>query len=267
MEERPTTLLEALLERIRPVETAAGLIVDILLTLVVIVVGLTVARMLKQRLVRAISRTQATGNLAVLLGNVLFIGGVILTALLAMRINGFDATAALAVLGFGTVAIGLALQDVLKNLLAGVYLLLEQPFRIGDTIVVDGREGTVESIDVRSTILRMPDGTQALVPNAIVFATTVLNRTAYPARRVSIRMAGLTEPLDVINTRVVEALRDHPDLTHTPGPKVHTEAVADGKLTVLIDLWRKADRQLPPEVLLRLEELFPGASVTLVPLP
>ena len=259
-------LVDALVERIRPVETTATLIVNVLLTLLIIIIGMTIARILKGRLVGVISaRSQATGNLAVLLGNALFIGVILLAVVLVLRVYGLGTTELFAVLGAGTVAIGLALQDVLKNLFAGIYLLLEQPFRIGDTIVVDNREGEVESIDVRSTILRMGDGTQAQVPNAIVFATTVLNRTAYPTRRVTIRIAGLTERLDTINSRVVEALRDHPDLAHTPGPQVHAESVAEGKLTVRVDLWRKADRQLPPDVLLALEETFPGAAVGIVP--
>lgn len=258
-------LLEALLERIRPAETAAGLIVNLVLTLLIAVAGLAAARAAKRRLVRAVGRTKASGNLAVLLGNAAFIGVVAVAVLLALQLYGLDATALVAVLGVGTVAIGLALQDVLKNLFAGIYLLLEQPFRIGDTIVVDNREGEVESIEVRTTVLRMRDGTQALVPNALVFATTVMNRTAYPTRRVSIRISGLTAEMDEINRRVMAALADAPGLAQTPAPQVHIGAIEDGKTTVIVDVWRRADRDLAPEVLLALQAAFPGAGVTLQP--
>jgi small-conductance mechanosensitive channel len=211
-----------------------------------------------------VARAKASGNLAVLLGNAVFVGVIVLAAMLVLRLYGLDATALVAVLGIGTVAIGLALQDVLKNLFAGVFLLLEQPFRIGDTVVVDNREGEVENIDVRTTVLRMRDGTQALVPNAIVLATTVLNRTAYPARRVSVRLSGLTDDLATITGRVNEALREQPDLVPTPAPQVHVEAVSDGKTTVVVDLWRRADRDLAPSVLPALQVAFPTATVTLV---
>jgi small-conductance mechanosensitive channel len=255
---------DALIEQIKPAETVARLAVNLTLAILILVLGLALARLLKGRLVRLVSRRRAAGNLASLLGNALFIGIAILSVLLILSLFGIAPNVLLAVLGAGTVAIGLALQDVLKNLFAGIYLLLEQPFRIGDTIVVDNREGEVESIDVRATVLRMSDGTQALVPNAVVFATTVMNRTAYPARRASVRITDLEGELDSINDRVVEALKDHPDLAHTPGPRVHAESISNGKVTVLVDVWRKADRQFPPDVLLTLQRLFPGATVTLV---
>jgi small conductance mechanosensitive channel len=256
-------LLEALLERIKPAETAAGLIINIALTLLIVVVGLALARSAKRRLVRAVSRTRASGNLAVLLGNATFIGVIALGGILALRLYGLDTTALVAILGVGTVAVGLALQDVLKNLFAGVYLLLEQPFKIGDTIVVDNREGEVESIEIRTTVLRTRDGTQALVPNALVFATTVMNRTAYPTRRVSIRVGGLTEELSDITHRVQAALANHPDLASTPGPQLHVAAIEDGKTAVLVDVWRRADQDLSPAVLIALQAAFPSASVSL----
>jgi small-conductance mechanosensitive channel len=256
-------MLQALLDRIRPVETAAALTVNILLSLLLVVIGLALARAAKGRLVRAISRSKASGNLAALLGNAAFLGVVLVTLLLVLRVNGLEATALLAVLGVGTVAIGLALQDVLKNLIAGTYLLLEQPFRIGDHVVVDGREGEVESIDIRVTVLRLRDGSQALVPNAIVLATTVLNRTAYPTRRVIVRVSGLTDDLDTINSRVQAALRDQPGLAHTPGPQVRVEAISEGKATVLIELWRHADQELPPAVPAALRAALPGADVAI----
>jgi small conductance mechanosensitive channel len=259
------SLIAALLDRIKPAETAAALIVNLILTLLIAVVGLALARAARRRLVRAVGRTRASGNLAVLLGNTAFIGVVALAVLLTLQLYGLDATALVAVLGVGTVAIGLALQDVLKNLFAGAYLLLEQPFRIGDTIVVDNREGEVESIEVRTTVLRMRDGTQALVPNALVFATTVMNRTAYPTRRVSIRISGLTAEMDEINRRVMTALAGAPSLAPTPVPQVHIGAIEAGTTTVIVDVWRRADCELAPEVLLALQAAFPGAGVTLQP--
>jgi small-conductance mechanosensitive channel len=257
------SLIDALLEQIKPAESAAGMIINLALALLEVVLGLWLARLAKRHVVRLFSRPHVSGNLAVLLGNVAFIGIAVLTALIALRLLGVDSAAIVTVLGVSTVAIGLAMQDMLKNLFAGVYLLLEQPFRIGDTIVVDNREGEVESIEVRMTVLRMRDGTQALVPNAIVLATTVMNRTAYPTRRVSIKIAGLTEDLEAISHRVAEALANHPGLAETPAPQVHIEAVANGKTTVVVDAWRRADRDLSPTVLLALRSAFPEGSVSI----
>ena len=254
-------LLDLVRQHIQPV----GIIIDVLVALIVVVVGLAIARSVKGRIVRLVARRQRTGNLAVLLGNTTFLGGIVLIAVIVMTIFGVSGTAIFAVFGAGTVAIGLALQDMLKNLFAGVYLLLEQPFRIGDTIVVDNREGEVESIEVRTTVLRMRDGTQAIVPNAVVLATTVMNRSAYAARRLAVRVKGLEDDLETITRQTLAALRDHPEIVATPEPKVHVEAIIQGKRTVLVEAWRRLDHDMAPGLLVTLQRVFPDADVELVP--
>lgn len=244
-----------------------GLLLSLAMTLLIIAAGVLVARWARGRVVRAMGRTRVGANLSVLAGNVTFMAAITVTIVLVLGLYGLNLTAVFTVLGVSSVAIGLALQDVLRNIVSGIYLLIEHPFKIGDTIVVDGREGEVESIEVRTTVLRMPDGTQALVPNATVLATTVMNRTAYPTRRVVIRISGLTEPLDEIQRAVVAALTGMGDLADLPGPRVHLESVADGKETVTVDVWHRADRPLPATVLPALQTTFPTATVALAGTP
>jgi small conductance mechanosensitive channel len=81
------------------------------------------------------------------------------------------------IVGAVGLAFSLAIQDILKNFFSGVYLLLERPFRVGDTIRVKDQEGTVENIGVRTTALRTLDNVQVLVPNAVIFAEIVANRS------------------------------------------------------------------------------------------
>ena len=72
-------------------------------------------------------------------------------------------------LGLGSVAISFAFQDIFKNFLAGILLLLHEPFLWGDQIFVEGFEGTVEKISMRSTQILTDGGEGVIVPNAIVF--------------------------------------------------------------------------------------------------
>jgi len=89
----------------------------------------------------------------------------------------------LAGLGVGSVAIGFAFKDILQNWLAGLLLLVRQPFKVGDQIVVKDYEGTVERIETRSTNLRTYDGRRVLIPNAEVYTNAVIVNTAYTKRR------------------------------------------------------------------------------------
>jgi small-conductance mechanosensitive channel len=91
-----------------------------------------------------------------------------------------------ATLGLGSVAIGFAFQDIFKNFLAGILLLINEPFRIGDAIVVDTLEGVVEHIDIRTTNVRTYTGERILIPNSVVFTSSVRVRTAMPMRRTDL---------------------------------------------------------------------------------
>jgi small-conductance mechanosensitive channel len=99
---------------------------------------------------------------------------IILGATLA--ILGVDLTAGVTALGIITLAASLAVQDILKNFVAGLYLLIEQPFRIGQRIKIKEYEGVVQSVSVRVTVLQCDDGAQVMVPNQILFSEAIINR-------------------------------------------------------------------------------------------
>src|SRR5438132_13851677 len=106
-----------------------------------------------------------------------------MTLLVVLDILGVTPAGLLAIACAVGLAFSLAIQDILKNFFSGVYLLLERPFRVGDTIRVKEQQGVVENIGVRTTTLRTPDNVQVLVPNAMVFAEVVTKPThATPAR-------------------------------------------------------------------------------------
>ena len=76
-------------------------------------------------------------------------------------------------LGVGTVAIGFAFQNILQNFLAGILLLLEEPFRLGDLISVTGIEGNVRDVQTRATVMTTKEGRKVVIPNAVLFTNPV----------------------------------------------------------------------------------------------
>ncbi len=102
---------------------------------------------------------------------------VVVTVLVVLGILGVNSVSLVTVAGAVGLAFSLAIQDILKNFFAGVYLLLERPFRVGDTVLVKEQLGVVENIGVRTTMLRTSENVQVLVPNAVVFAEVVSNHT------------------------------------------------------------------------------------------
>src|ERR1035437_1405944 len=90
--------------------------------------------------------------------------------------------------GLASLAIGLAFQDVLRNILAGIWLLVERPFRIGDAISVADVVGVVQTITLRTTAMRTGDGRLAILPNLTVFSGVVINSSAYGMRRYTVSL-------------------------------------------------------------------------------
>ena len=150
-------------------------VVQTLEALVVAGLTLIVARKLRAVVQRSLKRVTGDPSVVLLVGQVTFFVVVMVGLIWILGIYGLPATAIFATLGVASLAASLALQDVLKNLVAGVYLLIERPFRLGDRLTVRGFEGVVEDVDVRVTTLRTADGERVLVPNAILFAEILVN--------------------------------------------------------------------------------------------
>lgn len=239
----------------------AALLVQIGQVLIITAITLFVARQVKNWVARLLGRSWISPNLIALAGNGAFVLTVVIGVTWLLRTLGATSTAIVTSLSVITVAIGLSVQDILRNLVAGVYLLLEQPFKIGDEIAVKGIAGEVEGIDIRTTILRTDEGLQVLVPNSVVFTEVVTNRSAYDTRRVALVLREVETPFKDLNRLVREALRPFEEIAHTPAPRVTIQGVNDGSSTVAVEYWQRGSAPILPDVLARLKEAFPEADI------
>ena len=122
-------------------------------------------------------RARVDRSTQILVQRALLISWLVVTLLWVLTIVGVNPAGLVAVAGAIGLAFSLAIQDILKNFFSGIYLLLERPFRVGDTIRVKDQQGVVENIGVRTTQLRTAENVQVLVPNATVFGEVVTNHT------------------------------------------------------------------------------------------
>lgn len=110
-------------------------------------------------------------------------------------------------LGISSVAIGFAFRDILQNFLAGILILLNHPFRIGDQIIVKGIEGTVQDIQTRATLIRTYDGKRVVVPNADIFTESVTVNTAFDHRRSEVVIGiGMSDNISVAKKIIQDAV-------------------------------------------------------------
>ena len=125
-------------------------------------------------------------------------------------------------LGVAGITIGFALQDVAKNFIAGLLLLIQQPFEIGDTIEVVSYGGTVLEISLRSTTIRTWDGRHVIIPNSEVYLNPIINFSAAPRRRIEITVGvAPNSDLDQVTRVALKALVENVEgILQDPAPQI-----------------------------------------------
>ncbi len=165
-----------------------------------------------------------------------WIVGVLISAVIAFPNLGLGDIVAL--LGLGSVAVGFAFQDIFKNFLAGIILLLQQPFRIGDQIIVADYEGTVQEIALRSTQMRTYQGEEVVIPNAVVFTSAVQVMTANVNRRTDLDIGlDYNTPLSEAKQVLLKALDDISGVKSSPEPEVDITGFGDSAINFVVRYW------------------------------
>jgi small conductance mechanosensitive channel len=152
-----------------------ALLPNLVLGTVIFILFLVAASLAKSVTRRVVLRRLSHQGMALLLARLVHISIALVGFLIALSIvaPSFQAADLVKVLGIGTVAIGFAFQNILQNFLAGILLLLQEPFRLGDLISVTGIEGNVSDIQARATIVTTKEGRKVIIPNATIFTNPV----------------------------------------------------------------------------------------------
>lgn len=126
----------------------------------------------QKRLVRA----RAHPNAVLLVERAAQFGVLILGGVIVLGILGIDWSALAAGFGLVTVALTLSFQDILRGLIAGIYLLIERSFVVGELVKVGDAQGVIEDVGLRTTTLRSENGERIVVPNLVIFTSIVIEK-------------------------------------------------------------------------------------------
>lgn len=236
--------------------------------LIVLLVFYFGGRLARRAIARFASRNSRNANFSALVSNLAYASIIILAIVAILTIyTGAGLSSLLTLLGVLSLAISLSIQDVLKNFVAGVYILLEQPFKIGDRISIKGVEGIVESIEIRTTNLQTDEGIQVIIPNGTVFTEIVANRSAYERRLATIRVTlrptqTFKEATEQINAVLKEQAKE--DVAPQPAPVIVLEGMVEGKTTLRVEFWTTQGSiyTVGPRVAEALQQKLPEADVS-----
>ncbi|MCB9161084.1 MAG: mechanosensitive ion channel [Caldilineaceae bacterium] len=170
---------------------------------------------------------------------------LLIAVVIALGVLGINTSSLVALLGAVFLAIGLALQDSLKNFAAGVMLIFYRPFKVGDYVRFPDSEGTVESITLVNTMLRTPDNLSIIIPNGKISADTIVNLTANPTRRIDLVVGiGYDDDLRRAKTLLEQIVQDEPRVLETPAPVIAVAALADSSVNFDVRPWVKTSDYL-----------------------
>lgn len=244
-------------------ETAIEYLFRTLWALVTVIVAITIARAIRGTSMRALNKRRAHPNVVVLLGNlsqllIFILGALVVLAIYAQGAFGWILTS-FSVLGL---VVGLSLQDILKNFFAGIYILVERPFRIGDTVQIGEHVGIVQEISFRTTQLRTDDGREVVVPNATFMTSPVINLTRYPTRSAKVTVSvPADEAGPDVAQRVRDALTGTEAISDDPAPAVLLRGFEGGRARYEVTLWGRDRDRAAGEAIARVRSIGAGWDV------
>jgi len=155
---------------------------------------------------------------------------------------GVQATSVLAVLGAASLAIGLALQGTLGNVAAGVMILLLRPYRVGDKVELNGRQGKVVDLDLFNTKVVDFDGLTLYMPNGKVFGEMIVNMSQSGRRRIDLTFGvDYEDDLNLALGLLIESAKGEARVLSTPEPWAKVTGLADSAVNVTLRCWARPD--------------------------
>jgi small conductance mechanosensitive channel len=197
------------------------------------------------RLVERAGRRRGRHNLGEVGGTLLRWLVMILALMLAVTIVAPSISPAdlFGFLGIGSVAIGFAFKDILQNMLAGILILIRQPFAVGDQIISGGHEGTVEGIETRATLIRTYDGVRVVIPNSDIYTDAVVVLTAFERRRSDYDVQiGSSDDWDEAREVMTRAALGCEGVLSDPAPEALAWEIADSGKNLRLRWWTDSKR-------------------------
>jgi small-conductance mechanosensitive channel len=154
------------------------------------------------------------------------------------QIPGIEITSLLAGLGILGFTIGFALQDIARNFIAGLLLLLRKPFSVDDAVEIAGHDGIVLELNMRDTVIKTWDGVMEIIPNLDVYTNPIVNYSELPLRRRTVIVGlGYGEDVDRAKDIILSTIESTEGVLEDPAPEILTEEFGAATLNLAARFW------------------------------
>ncbi|MBA4043326.1 MAG: mechanosensitive ion channel protein [Erythrobacter sp.] len=212
----------------------------------VLVIGVILARLLSRWADRALTRSgRIEPTVAKFLSNIIKYALWVVVAVTVLTQFGVQTTSIIAALGGLALAVGLALQGTLSNVAAGVMILLQRPFRVGETITAGTVNGTVQAISLFTTEVLQLDGLYVMVPNNELWNKPIVNFSRMPTRRFELLIGiAYSDSIEEARRALLGLAEADIRVLDDPAPVVFVSALADSAVTIGMRVWCKTEDYL-----------------------
>ncbi|GKV81998.1 MULTISPECIES: small-conductance mechanosensitive channel MscS [Pectobacterium] len=212
--------------------------VNIVAALVILIVGLVIARIVSGTLNKVMINRSIDSTVADFLSALVRYGIIAFTLIAVLSRVGVQTASVIAVLGAAGLAVGLALQGSLANFAAGVLLVIFRPFRTGEWVDLGGVSGSVTQVQIFSTTLRTSDGKIIVVPNGKIIAGNIINSSREPDRRTEIIVGvAYDADIDVVKKLLGDIVAADERIQHDKGVTIRLNEMAASSLNFVVWVW------------------------------
>lgn len=219
---------------------------NIVKAVLVFVIGVIVVKVLLSLISKFLSRTKmekaAQGFIKSVLKFVLWL----LLILIVISSLGVSITGFVVVLSAASLAISLALESSLSNLVNGFLIISTQIFKEGDYVIIAGKEGTVQTIRMLYSVLKTGDGKIITIPNSSVMNSEIINFTSTPTRRLDVNIeVSYSSDIEKAKKIIMDVIDSCEDVLADPAPVVTLTTLGASSVTIMARVWVENSKYHP----------------------
>lgn len=232
--------MEQIWTAILPYLSAYGL--KVLGAIVILIVGRFAAGLVRGLVRRLLTRSNVDPSVSSFVSSLVYIAILTVVILAALNNFGVQTTSFIAVLGAAGLAVAFALQGSLSNFAAGVLTLVLRPYRIGDFIEAAGVAGSVQEINMFSTVMSTPDNVKILVPNSKIFGDVIKNYSGNPTRRIDLVIGiGYGSSMKKARDLMQQLIESDERILKDPATVIAVAELADSSVNFVVRPWVKRE--------------------------
>ena len=234
----PNTMLEFLKNNGLDSSTLVTFGKNLVIALLIFYVGRFVVRLVVRGMTKVMDRQDVDPTLQKFVGNLVNMALMVVVIIAAIGALGIQTTSFIAIFGAAGLAVGLALQGSLSNFAAGVLIVLFRPYKVGDYVEAAGIAGSVEEVQILTTVLKTPDNKQIIVPNSQIMGSIITNYSANDTRRVDLTVGvSYSDDLDKVAATLRELVDADERILKDPACLIAVQALADSSVNFVVRPW------------------------------